>query len=1043
MTSVARKLVILADAAKYDASCSSSGGSRRDSRDQRGIGSTTGSGICHSYAPDGRCISLLKILLTNWCVYDCLYCINRVSSDVERARFSVAEVVSLTLDFYRRNVIEGLFLSSGIIRSPDYTMEQLVAVARELRETHQFRGYLHLKTIPDASEELLAAAGRYADRLSINIELPTQPALDALAPGKNLQQIRTSMAGIRLRLDEYGEATMQAKRVRSMPASRPGSIPPPRFAPAGQSTQMIVGADESDDRTILKTSALLYANYRLKRVYYSAFSPIPYASHRLPGRAAPLMREHRLYQADWLMRFYGFEERELVSPGGMLSLEHDPKMAWALAHPERFPVDVNRAPREMLLRVPGLGVKSVQKLLTARRYRTVRHADISRLGPAGRRALDFIVLPDHRPPRVGSATGGFTYVLPEDSVGAGGYRGSRDVDGAGDSGLAGVWCSSLASVDDIDAGVGRGIAIGVGSGSGSGSGIGLGSDIGTSRGEIRSGRPDRSRREVPAIVRLGKSCHRIDIDVEDVDPSLTILSALLAANVDPDAVFWRERDAVQNELFDDSALAGSTVAPERKARARLSSMPAGFAGLARLVAMHCEPTRFIRLHRMAIRLDGEPSRWLDTLDPDRVQLERMAREVRREIHKMHAFVRFRVLADEVGAVSAVAAIETIGRLDAVDVGVVDNVGHREGERRVAWFEPRHAILRAAAPFFLKRFAAMHWSILTPRLSAHWDRARLQFGPGVDRAQAPPADAGEALWLAYYRSIFNPSRLNASLMVREMPRRYWANLPESVAISELIRAAPARSAQMQEDLCDTLRRLPARVRPERKTSSSKTNAELNAVFDVDAAIERQTLSTELRLHDLASRARHCRDCECANLATQTVWGEGATTATLMIVGEQPGDQEDLAGRPFVGPAGQLLRKAIARLGWPMTSLYLTNAVKHFRFEPRGKRRIHKTPGQLEMMACAQWLEAEITQVRPHTILALGSTAATSLMGRRVRVGDSAGLWLYRDDGLPVWVVHHPAAVLRRAESGAPSFDAWVAAMRPAMDMDDHQPPTTNH
>ena len=397
MSAVARKIRILADAAKYDASCASSGGTRRDSRDQRGLGSNEGMGICHSYAPDGRCISLLKILLTNWCVYDCLYCVNRLSSDVERARFSVQEVVDLTLDFYRRNLIEGLFLSSGIIQSPDYTMEQLAEVARQLREVHGFRGYIHLKTIPEADEALIARAGRYADRLSINIELPSQDALDALAPGKSGQQIRQSMARIRLRLDEAGENQAQARQIRSLPGQRGARAPAPRFAPAGQSTQMIVGADGSDDQSILQTSATLYAGYRLKRVYYSAFSPIPHASARLPGQAAPLMREHRLYQADWLMRFYGFDASELVLPGGMLSMDMDPKLAWALAHPELFPVDVNSAARETLLRVPGLGVRSVERLLAARRVRQLRCADLERLGAAGRKALDFVRLPDHRP----------------------------------------------------------------------------------------------------------------------------------------------------------------------------------------------------------------------------------------------------------------------------------------------------------------------------------------------------------------------------------------------------------------------------------------------------------------------------------------------------------------------------------------------------------------------------------------------------------------------------------------------------------------------
>ncbi|SFM65810.1 putative DNA modification/repair radical SAM protein [Variovorax sp. OV329] len=392
-----RKLAILADAAKYDASCASSGGAARNSRDQLGMGSTTGAGICHSYAPDGRCISLLKVLLTNWCIYDCLYCVNRESSNVERARFSLDEVVQLTLDFYRRNVIEGLFLSSGIIRSPDYTMEQLIEVARCLREDHHFRGYIHLKTIPDASAELVARAGLHADRLSINIELPSQASLVQLAPQKDAGAIKRSMARIRLQLDDSAQEREKAKQTRSMAAAPAARPPPPRFAPAGQSTQMIVGADASDDRAILRTSVSLYRSYSLKRVYYSAFSPISHASALLPGRPAPLMREHRLYQADWLMRYYGFEEQELVTEDGMLSLQMDPKLAWALAHPDWFPVDLNRAPKETLLRVPGLGTRSVERLLAARSTRQIRKADIQRLGGPATRVLAFVALPDHRP----------------------------------------------------------------------------------------------------------------------------------------------------------------------------------------------------------------------------------------------------------------------------------------------------------------------------------------------------------------------------------------------------------------------------------------------------------------------------------------------------------------------------------------------------------------------------------------------------------------------------------------------------------------------
>ena len=306
-----RKLIILADAAKYDASCASSGTSKRDSSDGRGIGSTEGAGICHSYAPDGRCISLLKVLLTNWCVYDCLYCVNRESSNVARARFTVDEVVDLTLDFYRRNVIEGLFLSSGIVRTPDYTMEQVIEVARRLREVHHFRGYIHLKTIPDASDELVLKAGRYADRLSVNIELPTADALQALAPEKESAAIKRSMARIKLQYDDHADGT--PKRPRSMPAAAAKPAAAPRFAPAGQSTQMIVGATPAHDATLLQRASRLYRQQRLRRVYYSAFSPIPDASSKLPLTAPPLVREHRLYQADWLMRFYGFAQDEICT----------------------------------------------------------------------------------------------------------------------------------------------------------------------------------------------------------------------------------------------------------------------------------------------------------------------------------------------------------------------------------------------------------------------------------------------------------------------------------------------------------------------------------------------------------------------------------------------------------------------------------------------------------------------------------------------------------------------------------------------------------
>ena len=379
--SLSKKLAVLSDAAKYDASCASSGSTKRDSRDGKGLGSNEGSGICHAYAPDGRCISLLKILMTNFCIYDCSYCINRVSSNVERARFSVDEVVKLTIDFYRRNYIEGLFLSSGIIRSPDATMQDMVRIARKLRHEENFRGYIHLKTIPDASPELIAEAGLLADRLSINVELPTDSAVKQYAPEKDPAQIRKAMADFRLRKDISKDKSHTGKR-------------PPRFAPAGQSTQMIIGADGSTDATVLGQSTRLYSSYKLKRVYYSAFSPIPDSSAKLPLISPPLQREHRLYQADWLLRFYGFDLAEITSASidGNLDLDIDPKLAWALKHRGLFPMDVNRASKEMLLRIPGFGVKTVQRILTTRRHRVLRYEDLLRIGASMKKAKAFITV---------------------------------------------------------------------------------------------------------------------------------------------------------------------------------------------------------------------------------------------------------------------------------------------------------------------------------------------------------------------------------------------------------------------------------------------------------------------------------------------------------------------------------------------------------------------------------------------------------------------------------------------------------------------------
>jgi putative DNA modification/repair radical SAM protein len=390
-----QKLEILADAAKYDASCASSGAKRAGNGE--GVGHSDGMGICHSYTPDGRCVSLLKILLTNFCTYDCVFCVNRVSSDIRRARFTPEEVVRLTLDFYKRNYIEGLFLSSGIIQSPDYTMEQLIAVAQQLRQVHKFGGYIHLKAIPGASESLIEQAGLFADRLSANIELPTQQDLVQLAPEKKSVVIESTMQQIATRKDEADE-----ERKKSSLA--------PKFAAAGQSTQMVVGATPANDRQILTTATHLYKQHKLRRIYYTGFSPYPEADTRLPLQATPMMREHRLYQSDWLMRFYGYEASELTSEAEpSLSLTEDPKSVWARTHPEYFPVDVNTAPKESLLRVPGIGYRNVERILKIRRYHALLIEDLKKLNVRVKSAMPYLVTVDHLP---GAATFGAEPVEP-------------------------------------------------------------------------------------------------------------------------------------------------------------------------------------------------------------------------------------------------------------------------------------------------------------------------------------------------------------------------------------------------------------------------------------------------------------------------------------------------------------------------------------------------------------------------------------------------------------------------------------------------------
>ena len=374
---IKEKLSVLADAAKYDVSCASSGSKRTNTT--KGLGNSSGMGICHSYTEDGRCVSLLKILLTNHCIFDCAYCVSRKSNDVKRAAFKVQEVVDLTISFYRRNYIEGLFLSSGIFKSPDYTMERLVQVAKKLREEEKFNGYIHLKSIPGASDELMREAGLYADRLSVNIEIPTKSGLKLLAPDKDHKDFIKPMKKIKNEIIQYKQ---EKKLIKSTP----------KYAPAGQSTQMIVGATGETDRDIMYSSAFFYKKFNMKRVYYSGYVPV-LSDSRLPdkGSAVPMVRENRLYQTDWLMRFYGFDIREILNDDVQhLDMDIDPKLSWALRNRHLFPVNVNKSSKEMLLRIPGVGLKSVSKILQARKFRKLNWDHLRKIGIAYNRAKYFI-----------------------------------------------------------------------------------------------------------------------------------------------------------------------------------------------------------------------------------------------------------------------------------------------------------------------------------------------------------------------------------------------------------------------------------------------------------------------------------------------------------------------------------------------------------------------------------------------------------------------------------------------------------------------------
>ena len=468
---------------------------------------------------------------------------------------------------------------------------------------------------------------------------------------------------------------------------------------------------------------------------------------------------------------------------------------------------------------------------------------------------------------------------------------------------------------------------------------------------------------------------------------------LLAHHIEPQRVNWQISGAAEGDLFASIPTPLTTIPADLAREHAPLRLPAAIVALFERAALHRDPQRHPLLYRWLWRLARDHGLCSDPLDPDRMQVELLARAVRRDMHKMTAFVRFRPLQGKSTAETTVA--------------------------HMAWFEPQHHIVEATAPFFVRRFAQMPWAILTPECSARWDGRQLAFGPGARREDAPPADADERLWLTYYESIFNPARLKLAMMQKEMPRRYWNNLPEAALITSLAAQSAERSGRMIEQGASS----PVRRRP-----AASLALRLDHRVEVHSPAGSDAPAT---LAALGEALQRCRACPIGHAATQAVGGEGAPRAKLMLVGEQPGDQEDLHGRPFVGPAGQLLDRALAQLGWPRKALYLTNAVKHFKFELRGKRRMHKTAAQQEAAACLQWLEHEIALVAPQAVVALGVTAARALLGHTVNIASMRGQWVTRADGLRVLVVGHPSALLRidRAEFDA-SFAAWLNDLRQA-------------
>lgn len=484
---------------------------------------------------------------------------------------------------------------------------------------------------------------------------------------------------------------------------------------------------------------------------------------------------------------------------------------------------------------------------------------------------------------------------------------------------------------------------------------------------------------------------------------------LVAEQVPPEAVTWTLAYAREGDLFADADSSQPLhTQPSQAPTASQASVaspglpppkvPAFFLPLCQSAILHREPRRFGLMYRLLWRLAHQPGLRHDTLDGDRSALEDLARVVRRDMHKMTAFVRFRTVDD----------------------------GQAEGPLHIAWFEPDHHIVEATAPFFQRRFTNMRWAILTPERCVQWDGGALSFQPGASRDDAPPTDAGEQLWLTYYEHIFNPARLKVRMMEREMPRRYWHNLPEAALIAPLVAAAHQRSAGMVEQgPQDMARRLPKTLPLKVVMPSPMTMGAHSASLATEAP-------TAITLPELRAACQHCRDCPIGQHATQAVFGEGPAHAALMVVGEQPGDQEDLHGHPFVGPAGQLFDRAALELGWDRQQFYITNAVKHFKYEVHGKRRLHKTASQAEADACLPWLEAEIAQVKPKAIIALGATAARQLLGRPVPVMKMHGQWLQREsDGLPVLITMHPSALLRTQDHARDAaYAQWLTDLQHA-------------